>query len=677
MAVADLEVEFRMRRGSVHAVRGINYTIDYGECLALVGESGAGKSASALALLQLTPLFARLSGSVRLAGQDLLELSERDLWSIRGNKVGIIFQDPASSLNPVVRIGDQVGESLAIHEGASKAEARERAIALLDRVGIADAAGRIDDYPLQFSGGMKQRVMIAIALACSPELLIADEPTTALDVTAQAEILELLHDLHAESGMGMLLISHDLGVVARLADRVAVMYAGKLVEVGAAVDVFARSRHPYTQALLASQPRLDVFTGEHLPQIDGAPPNLDEEIIGCAFRPRCGHAIERCASEDPGLVDTRPHGGASLAACWVLPEPSAAIAQDSDIQVAMRPRGEARRDPIVRVEDVRVYFPAGRRGASLKAVDGVSLEVRRGETLGLVGESGCGKTTLGSAILRLVEPDSGSVMLMGEDFLDLSPKMLRRQRRHAQMVFQDPYSSLSPRMRVGDIVREPLDVHKEGSTEERRQRVDELLGLVGLGPGHATRFPHQLSGGQRQRVAIARALALNPAFLVCDEPVSALDVSIQAQIINLLHDLQEELDLSYLFISHDLSVVRHLADRIVVMYLGQLVEEAPADQLHARPLHPYTMALISAVPVPDPIAESARERIVLEGELPSIQNPPSGCRFRTRCRYAQSTCAAEVPLWRELRPQHWVACHFAEEIENSSAGITRNGAMSS
>jgi peptide/nickel transport system ATP-binding protein len=501
-------------------------------------------------------------------------------------------------------------------------------------------------------------------------VLIADEPTTALDVTVQAQIVKLVKQLQDQFGMAVVWITHDLGVVAGIADRVNVMYGGRIVEDGRVHDVYARSRHPYTAGLLGSVTRLDREIPKQLREIQGSPPEIIAEPTGCAFAPRCAFATERCAGETPPLEATDI---AQLrSACWhweSISESEDTFAPERGAPVyATVARGDEnggmQNGTLVEVHGLRTHFLI-RRGllqrkvGAVRAVDGVDFDVRKGETLGLVGESGCGKTTLGRTLLRLYEPTEGTIVFDGRDLTALKSGEMRHMRRRMQMIFQDPFSSMNPNMRVWQIIGEPLKVHGLGDDEAIKAQAEVLLEKVGLNKNHLERYPHQFSGGQRQRIVVARALALEPDFVICDEPVSSLDVSVQAQIINLLEALQDELDLTYLFIAHDLSVVRHISDRVAVMYLGRIVELAGKEDLYQEPLHPYTKALLSAVPVPDPVVEGQRQQVILEGDLPSPSSPPSGCRFRTRCPIAEKgLCDVQEPEFREVRPNHWVACHL-------------------
>ncbi|WP_432570348.1 ABC transporter ATP-binding protein [Kineococcus sp. SYSU DK005] len=679
LRVEDLHVEFPSEAGTVHAVRGLSYEVRAGEVLGIVGESGSGKSVSSMAVMGLLPPRAKVRGSITFRGEELLGASERTLARVRGGSIAMVFQDPLSALTPVYQVGEQIAETLRVHRSMSRAAAAERAVQLLDTVGIPDAARRARAYPHEFSGGMRQRAMIAMAIANDPDVLIADEPTTALDVTIQAQVLEVLDTARQITGAAVVMISHDLGVVAGMADRVAVMYAGRAVETGAVRDVYHRPRMPYTLGLLGAVPRPDDREGEPLVPIAGTPPQLHALPAGCPFRARCPVSVPVCAEVEPPLAETgtggraachRAHeirdgaiGGVPVFARPPAPEP-----------VLREPR--ERREVVLEVQDLVREYPLTkgalfrRRYGTVHAVDGVSFDVRAGECLGVVGESGCGKTSMITQILELVAPQSGTVRLGGRDVGQLSARDRRALRRDVQIVFQDPMGSLDARMPVGDVIAEPL-LAAGASAAERRARVAELLELVGLQPDHADRYPADFSGGQRQRIGIARALAVRPKLLVLDEPVSALDVSIQAGVLNLLQKLQAELGLSYLFVAHDLSVVRHLAHRVAVMYLGRIVEVGDVRDVFERPSHPYTQALLSAVPVPDPDVEADRRRIVLRGDLPSPANPPAGCHFHTRCQRFDSLDearrAACLTISPQLRPVRATtaetapeaACHYA------------------
>jgi peptide/nickel transport system ATP-binding protein len=664
--VQDLHVRFDTSRGVVHAVDGISYSVRRGEVVAIVGESGCGKSVSSLAIMGLLakPAGRVTAGRVLFEGRDLLTLSAEEMREIRGRDISMIFQEPMTSLNPVLSIGEQIMEPLFVHLKMDEAKARARALELLQLVGITDGERRLEQYPHQLSGGMRQRVMIAIGLACNPKLIIADEPTTALDVTIQAQILELMKDLSRRLNIALIVITHNLGVVARYADRVNVMYAARIIEQGTADDVFLRPLHPYTIGLMRSVPRLDLPRGVRLETIEGLPPDLRSPPAGCRFAPRCPYRQDACLTEMV-LRDIAPgHASACIRADEIIAGTLLTeIARGKTAAVATT---EHAGEPLLVVEHLHKYFAVPAHGAGIlssrmvtvKAVDDVSFSIAPGETLGLVGESGCGKTTVGRTVLKLETATEGTIRYAGTDITHSTAKDMRELRRAIQVIFQDPYSSLNPRMTIGQIIGEPLRVY--GLVKDRRSehdRVAELLSQVGLFPYMAERYPHQLSGGQRQRVGIARALALEPRFIVCDEPVSALDVSIQGQIINLLEDLQERLKLSYLFIAHDLAVVRHISDRVAVMYLGRIAEVADRDELYARPLHPYTQALLDAAPIPDPRVERARAPRALKGEIPSPLTPPSGCVFHTRCPIADEECRREVPEVRQIGPRHTVACH--------------------
>ena len=688
LEVKDLSTHIQLTKSVVQAVGNIDLYINPGETLGLVGESGCGKSMTGLSIMGLLPPGgAIVGGSVKLDGRELAGLPQSELRAIRGNDVAMIFQDPLTSLDPTKTIGYQVAEPVRLHRGASKAEALDRAAEVLAMVGLPRPKERLGDYPHQLSGGLRQRVMIAIALTCEPKLLIADEPTTALDVTIQAQILALLDDLKARLGMAMLLITHDMGVIAGHADRVNVMYAGRLVETAGTDRVFSRMHHPYTQALLASIPRLSQDASQRLLNIPGLPPDLSSPPAGCRFAPRCSRATDQCRTDEPPLTGDQP---GHLFACWhpvdgpldgsgaTQPAGTAAAAQGAEppaaesarppvLVAADRPDGPqpaTEPAPLLQVSGLVKEFPvtAGailqRRVGSVKAVSDVSFSVRAGETFGLVGESGCGKTTIGRMVVALENPDSGTVSLAGRAVSAMRGRELRRSRRDLQLMFQDPYSSLDPRMRVGEIIREPLAIQHFGSRKEQQDRVFELLHEVGLPRNAVERYPHEFSGGQRQRIGLARALTLSPRVIVADEPVSALDVSIRAQVLNLMKRLQADHGVTYVVISHDLAVVKYMADRIGVMYLGKLVELGSGADIYARPAHPYTAGLLAAIPVPEPEVARARTRAGVSGELPSAVNPPSGCRFRTRCPFAQDRCAAEEPALRDFGPGHVAACHF-------------------
>jgi peptide/nickel transport system ATP-binding protein len=663
LEIRDLHVHFVTSHGTVRAVEGLSYEVQPGEMVAIVGESGSGKSVSALAVMRLLPAAtARIvAGSVRFDGRELLALSEEGMRRVRGREIAMIFQEPMTSLNPVLKIGLQIVEPLKIHLEMDDAAARARAVELLTLVGITDPESRLNQYPHQLSGGMRQRVMIAIALACNPKLLIADEPTTALDVTIQAQILELMKDLSRRLGVAVIIITHNLGIVARYADRVNVMYAARLAESGTAERVFARPLHPYSRGLLTAVPRLDRGRSSRLATIEGAPPNLLAPPEGCRFHPRCRLAIDICLKEP--RLEPAPGEPAHLVACHRVHEVEALYPLPAAARGTVKAAAEGGAERILALKDASKFFPIRmgylRRPRLIRAVNDVTLDVKRGETLGLVGESGCGKSTLGRLVLRLDDPTAGEIRFEGVDLARLKRDELLAVRKRMQVIFQDPYSSLNPRMTVGQIIGEPMRVHGILPPAEISGRVADLLQTVGLFPYMAVRYPHELSGGQRQRVGIARALSVNPHVIVCDEAVSALDVSIQGQVINLLEELQQKLGLTYLFIAHDLAVVRHISTKVAVMYLGRIVEQAPAEQLFSAPKHPYTQALLAAAPIPDPVIERARPRTIIKGELPSPLNPPVGCVFHPRCPLATEECKKAVPATRELAPSHFVACIHA------------------
>ncbi|WP_439576433.1 ABC transporter ATP-binding protein [Elioraea sp.] len=675
LSVRALEVAFVGSGRPVPAVRGIDLDVRANEVLGIVGESGSGKSVTSLAISGLLPPTARVRGSIRLGGVEITDADPETLRRMRGVDVGMVFQDPTTTLNPVFTIGRQVTEGQVAHGRLRAEQARARAVELLREVDIPDPAGRVIQYPHQFSGGMRQRAVIAMAMAGRPRLIIADEPTTALDVTVQAQVLSLLARRQAETGAAVILITHDLGVIAEMAHRVAVMYGGRIVESGPVETIFARPRHPYTVALLRGLPRLDGG-GVRLEPIPGQPPAPANLPPGCVFHPRCAVSNERdrCRAEEPAL---RACGPAHLSACHFADEvPAPSVVREPDAAERTLPNLQRDTEPLLSVEDLQVHFPirAGilrRRVGWLRAVDGVSLAVHEGETVGLVGESGCGKTTTGRAIMGLVKATGGRIRFGGRDITALGRGAMRQVRRHMQYVFQDPFASLNPIKSAGEIVAEPLRIHGLYEQMGGAARIARLFEMVGLSPSMMGRFPHEFSGGQKQRIGIARALALEPRLLILDEPVASLDVSIQAQIINLLQDLQRELGLAYLFIAHDLSVVRHISDRVAVMYLGRIVEESEKQALYATPVHPYTQSLLSAVPVPDPSLRGVRKRIVLEGEIPNPASPPPGCTFHPRCFRADARCPAEAPAFRPYPglPTR-TACHHAGPLV-PAAGAAR------
>lgn len=661
LEVQNLKTHFRVDEGVVaKAVDGVNFTVREGRTLAIVGESGSGKSQTAFSIIRLLESNGYHPGESRILfkGSNLLDKSEEEMQKVRGNEISMIFQEPMSSLNPLYRVSNQLSEPLIQHQGMNKHEAYERSIELLRLVGIPAPESRVNNFPHEMSGGMRQRVMIAMALACKPTLLVADEPTTALDVTTQAQILRLMQDLQRETAMGVILITHDMGVVNQMADDVCIMYAGQVVEFGTREDIFSNMQHPYTRRLLESIPN-SADLGHKLHTIPGLVPSATAfPEVGCRFAGRCVEALPECERRSPVSVecDDRQYHRASCLLLEGQYDRSEAAKKVPRIE-----KGEEG-DLLVDVEDLRTHFPVKkgllqRTVNHVKAVDGVNLKLRRGETLALVGESGCGKTTVGQSLLRLLEEATGKVVFMGEEILSLPRKGLKKLRKNMQLVFQDPIGSLSPRMKVSEIVAEGLLVHNpEITKEERKARVDDVLTLVGLSPEVSNRFPHEFSGGQRQRIALARALILEPEFLILDEPTSALDVSVQAQILNLLEEIQVKRNLAYLFITHDLGVVEYLADRIAVMYLGRVVEESECAELFAKPKHPYTRALLDAVPN---ISEEKRVFDMIEGDVPSPLNPPSGCHFHPRCPKAEDRCRQEYPALLEENGVK-VACHFRD-----------------
>jgi len=664
LEVAGLRVAIDTPRGTIRPVDGVTLSIDAGETFALLGESGCGKSMTALALARLLPDAARVEhGEVKLGGTDLLHLPEVAMRRVRGGRIGMIFQEPGTSLNPVMTVGEQIAEVLRQH---GRDDGSRAALSLLEAVGIPDPARRLNDYPFQFSGGMKQRVMIAMALAGQPELLIADEPTTALDVTIQAQVLDLLAGIQAERGMGMLLITHDLGVVARMAHRVGVMYAGEVVETAPRDAFFAVPLHPYSRKLFAALPSA-AHRGGMLDAPLGSVPPLDRAFLGCRFAERCPAAFDRCDDEAPGWHRVgRQSVRCHLYEGVAVPRPFERLA--AGLSAAAAPRESAR--IVLEVRDLVVHFPV-RKGllrravGQVRAVDGVGFRLAAGRTLALVGESGCGKTTVGKAILQLVSPTSGSVELDGVEMVGQSGENLKALRRAVQMVFQDPFASLNPRMRVGEIIEEGMaSLGVETDPAARRRAADLLLERIGLTPAMRWRYPHEFSGGQRQRIAIARALAVSPRLIVCDEPTSALDVSVQAQLLNLMRELQRERGLAYLFITHNLAVVDYLADDVAVMYLGRVVEQGPAERILRRPAHPYTRALLDAVPEIEahgrPTAGPGEPARGVAVELPSPLAPPAGCHFHPRCAHASDICRLTYPQETELGGGHVVRCHWPQ-----------------
>lgn len=664
LQIKDLHTDIEIRSGVVLALSGVDLHVNPGETLGIVGESGSGKTMTALSLMGLLPQGGKVSsGSIILDGQDLTQLPLKEKRKLRGTKVGMIFQDPLTSLNPTMKIGLQVCEPLRVHEGLSKKEALERAVEILKRVGMPRPEVVINNYPHQLSGGMRQRVMIAMALVCKPRILIADEPTTALDVTTQMQILDLIDELRDEYKMGVILITHDLGVVAGHTDRVAVMYAGRIVETAPTKTLFTEPKHRYTSSLMAALPERALAAGTKLFSIPGAPPSLTNLPVGCRFAARCLWATDECRAGYPSLRGDETHTFSCYHPVQEGDESPAVLQGKLD---SNKTEGTAEDVPQISHETLldvkeasREYESAGsgffkREKGVVSAVDRVSITVKKGETYGLVGESGCGKSTVGRLIAGLEPPSGGAIELDGRDLATLKGRDAVRIHRDVQMMFQDSYAAMDPRMRIDQILAEPMSIQKTGNARQIAERIMEILEQVGLTEEILDRYPHEFSGGQLQRIGFARSLTLAPDLIVADEPVSALDVSVQAQVLNLMKDLQQELGLSYLFISHDLAVVQYMADRIGVMYLGRIVEEGPAHEVVKNPKHPYTKALIDSIPVPDPEFKHDENAIKLTGEPPSAVNPPEGCRFRPRCPFAGEECKVQPMLTDET---HRVACH--------------------
>ncbi|MGD8245023.1 MAG: ABC transporter ATP-binding protein, partial [Anaerolineae bacterium] len=680
LEVESLEIKYHTREGILTAIRDTSFAVAKGQILGIVGESGCGKSTVASALMRLLPPNGEISaGRIFLRGQDLCQLDEEALRGLRGKEMSMIFQDAMTSLNPVFSVEDQMVDALRAQQSnggsTSRKALQEQAIEMLARVGIPDPERQIREYPHQFSGGMRQRIMIAIALMANPSLLVADEPTSALDVTLEAQIINLIRGLRDELGTAIVYITHDLGVVAQLCDRVVVMYAGNIVESGGIFDVFERPRHPYTRALLRSHPASSLRK-KWLRTIPGRVPSLKDLPPGCKFATRCELTTEICHTVEPEYIQV--NGQRVL--CHALRPDWDAVPEgwrDAEgVEVSGQPteeEDETRATPqevVIETQELRTYFHdhvgglgqiLGQRGGVVRAVDGVDIQVRRGETLALVGESGSGKTTLGRTILRLEAPAGGKVVVEGQDITVFPDSRIRPLRKDMQMIFQFPIASLSPRMKVSSLILEPFRIH--GIEVDSDQKVDELLEMVGLSSEQADKYPHQLSGGQARRVGFARALALHPDILVADEPTAGLDVSVAAGVLNLLKRLRQELDLTYIIITHNLNEIRFIADRVAVMYLGKVVELADTEILFTQPKHPYTEALMSAISIPDPRLRDKREHIVLKGEIPSPRNPPPGCHFHPRCRYAEERCSQEAPALSAIgETDRLTACFFPERV---------------
>ncbi|MFW5425670.1 MAG: dipeptide ABC transporter ATP-binding protein [Methylophagaceae bacterium] len=667
LRVSGLKTWLGDKARPLRAVDGVDFTIGRGETFALLGESGCGKSMAALSLLRLNPqpVSEIKDGQIYFNNHDLLSLSEMEMQSIRGRRIAMIFQEPQSSLNPVLSVAEQISECLQWHN-YSKQQLSEKVIDLLESVGISDPRQRMHAYPHQLSGGMKQRVMIAMALAGEPELLIADEPTTALDVTIQAQILDLLKDIQVRTGMAILLISHDLAVVAQMADHVAVMYAGQIVETGSSEQFFKNPQHPYSKKLFDALPTQQKRQ-QRLTVIKGQVPKLDQEFEGCRFAARCERVEQRCHEQPPNWYEDDKQG----VRCHLFSEeglkkvPQAKDTEHLSLLSEVVPTERI----VLELTSLSVYFPI-RKGllqrvvGNVRAVDDVSLTLNQAETVALVGESGCGKTSFAKGILQLIPITDGRINYLGNKLNGLSERQLKQYRASIQMIFQDPFSSMNPRMTITQIIEEGM-LAKRDQTDPlaKSKRISELLERVGLPSDIKHRYPHEFSGGQRQRICIARALAADPKVIICDEPTSALDVSVQAQILNLLRDIQHEYGLTYLFISHNIAVVNYLANRVAVMYLGRIVEQGERDKVLNSPKHPYTQALLAAVPEID--KNKQRNVIRLEGELPSATNPPEGCHFHQRCPQVMPICRQKYPQQTALSKIHEVRCFLYEENENN------------
>lgn len=650
LEVKNLSVSFNTYAGEVKALRDISFSVDRGETLAIVGESGSGKSVTVQTVMRLIPMPPGeiKGGEILFEGEDLIKVSDIRMRELRGGKIGMIFQDPMTSLNPTIKVGKQIMEGILIHKKVSKAEAKKQAIEMLRKVGIPKPEERFNQYPHEFSGGMRQRAVIAIALSCEPDLLICDEPTTALDVTIQSQILELINNLKKELNIAVILITHDLGVVAETADRVVVMYAGEKLEEAPVKELFKNPKHPYTWGLLKSLPRLDMTSDEKLTSIPGTPPDLLKPPVGDPFAPRSEYAMKIDYERKPPMIDL---GNDHFVKSWLYVENAPEVASPSFNEEKNSnnnsEKTQKHNEKLIEMTNLKKYFDMGKKQV-LKAVDNVTMDIYKGEVLSLVGESGSGKTTLGRTISKLYNKTNGDIIFDGKPIENYNVKEFTKK---VQMIFQDPQASLNPRMTVGDIIAEGIDLHNLAKNKkERNEKVYELLELVGLNREHANRFPHEFSGGQRQRIGIARALAVDPEILVCDEPISALDVSIQAQVVNLLKDLQKERNLTLLFIAHDLSMVKYISDRVAVMYRGKVVELGEPEAVYNNPIHSYTKSLISAVPVADPTFKKI-DKVEMDesylrspmGDVSEINNIP------------------EKSELTEYKPGHFVETAFLEE----------------
>ncbi len=679
LKVENLDIAYDTRGGSVKAVRDVSFEIQAGEALGLVGESGCGKSTLAFGVMNYIAKNGSITaGRILFGGDDILHKSQKELNQIRGDKIAMVYQDPMSALNPSMRIGDQLTEVLSEHGGLKGGPAEERCIEMLELVRMPDPADIMGRYPHQLSGGQQQRVLIAMALLLDPELLIMDEPTTGLDVTIEAGILDLISELKRELGSTILYISHNLGVISRIADRMAVMYAGEIVEQGLVKDIFLDPQHPYTDALLACIPKLDSSRhAEDLRPIRGRVPTLIGAMQGCAFEPRCDRADQRCQADHPDLAAV---GDGHLTRCFYPQSAEVGLlstTQEGRSDVAPSPSEE---DLVLKIEGLKTYYRAQEAGLAgltgrtkkgfVKAVDDVDLELYRRNTFGIVGESGCGKTTLAKCVAGLVPSNAGDLELLGIDISHVVEQRSAELLQELQMVFQNPDSTLNPKISVGDAIARPLRLFATVPRAKIMEEVIRLLEAVRLGAEYCDRLPRQLSGGEKQRVAIARAFAGRPSLVLCDEPLSALDVSVQVAVMNLLLEFQQGYGTTMLFISHDLSVVYQLCDHVAVMYLGKLCEIGPTEVLYSPPYHPYTEALLSAIPIPDPTID--RTRIRLSGAVPSALDPPSGCRFHTRCpRKVGSICEQESPPWREIAEGHRIYCHIDQEALRAMEPVIR------